>query len=298
MNSTRGRWNLLPVVCGLCMCVGALAQSGSVSYDSFSNGPRADLDGSSAGTGWTGAWMDMGQGGTISVSGPSDGLSFMGLGVRPGCAEVPEAVYPAMVDYARGHAAVTGDTMYMSFLLRPRADASNWFTLRLGNYPSQVDVGVPLGSFQYGFMLGDGVFALSPVPVQTGVTVFLVLEVEHVTTTNSTVYRLYVNPTPGQPKPSWAMAEYARGGLRAFGSYVQPLGYGGYTMDEIRFGSAWSQVTACGADFNADGFVNGNDYDEFAGAFDVADPAADINGDGFVNGNDYDEFASAFDAGC
>ncbi|MBL8761475.1 MAG: lamin tail domain-containing protein [Phycisphaerae bacterium] len=54
----------------------------------------------------------------------------------------------------------------------------------------------------------------------------------------------------------------------------------------------------CPADFNGDGFVNGNDYDEFASAFDVADMAADFNGDGFVNGNDYDEFASAFDAGC
>lgn len=298
MNGTCGRWFLLPVVCGLAMGSAALAQSGSVSYDSFSNGPRVDLDGSNGGEGWTSAWMDMGQGGTISVSDHADGLSFLGLGVKPGCAEVPEAWYPNMVDYARGHAAIPGNTMYMSFLLRPRADASNWFTLRLGTWPNQVDVGVPMGSYQYGFMLGDGVFAFSPVPVQIGKTVFLVLEVEHVTTTNTTAYRLYVNPTPGQPKPSWAMAEYGRAGLRAFGSYVEPLGSGGYTMDEIRFGSTWGQVTPCAADFNADGFVNGNDYDEFASAFDVANQIADINGDGFVNGNDYDEFASAFDAGC
>ncbi|MBL8761521.1 MAG: hypothetical protein JNL50_09485 [Phycisphaerae bacterium] len=54
----------------------------------------------------------------------------------------------------------------------------------------------------------------------------------------------------------------------------------------------------CAGDFNRDGFVNGNDYDAFASAFDAADPAADFNADGFVNGNDYDEFADAFDAGC
>lgn len=54
----------------------------------------------------------------------------------------------------------------------------------------------------------------------------------------------------------------------------------------------------CFADFNGDGFVNGNDYDEFADAFDLALPEADLNNDGFVNGNDYDEFASAFDVGC
>jgi len=54
----------------------------------------------------------------------------------------------------------------------------------------------------------------------------------------------------------------------------------------------------CAADFNHDGFVNGDDYDFFAEAFDVADPAADFNHDGFVNGDDYDAFAEHFDVGC
>ncbi len=54
----------------------------------------------------------------------------------------------------------------------------------------------------------------------------------------------------------------------------------------------------CPADFNDDGFVNGDDYDAFATLFDSADPGADFNHDGFVNGDDYDAFASAFDAGC
>ncbi|MFO0833928.1 MAG: hypothetical protein U0638_03080 [Phycisphaerales bacterium] len=58
------------------------------------------------------------------------------------------------------------------------------------------------------------------------------------------------------------------------------------------------QGGGCPADFNGDGFVNGDDYDGFASAFDVADLAADFNRDGFVNGDDYDAFASAFDAGC
>ncbi|MFO0835262.1 MAG: zinc-dependent metalloprotease family protein [Phycisphaerales bacterium] len=57
-------------------------------------------------------------------------------------------------------------------------------------------------------------------------------------------------------------------------------------------------VNPCPADFNHDGFVNGNDYDDFAALFDVADPGADFNHDGFVNGNDYDEFADHFDVGC
>ncbi|MFO0836081.1 MAG: LamG-like jellyroll fold domain-containing protein [Phycisphaerales bacterium] len=57
-------------------------------------------------------------------------------------------------------------------------------------------------------------------------------------------------------------------------------------------------LTVCSSDTNCDGFVNGDDYDSFASAFETADPAADLNKDGFVNGDDYDFFASAFEAGC
>ncbi|NUQ51995.1 MAG: hypothetical protein HUU19_04780 [Phycisphaerales bacterium] len=62
-------------------------------------------------------------------------------------------------------------------------------------------------------------------------------------------------------------------------------------------GNQWVAIP-CPADFNRDGFVNGDDYDAFASLFDVADPGADFNHDGFVNGDDYDAFASRFDVGC
>jgi endonuclease/exonuclease/phosphatase family metal-dependent hydrolase len=52
------------------------------------------------------------------------------------------------------------------------------------------------------------------------------------------------------------------------------------------------------ADLNADGFVNGDDYDLFASYFESGDVGADVNNDGFVNGDDYDTFASHFEAGC
>ncbi len=71
------------------------------------------------------------------------------------------------------------------------------------------------------------------------------------------------------------------------------------TLDTSEF-SACSTIGAgsCAADFNGDGFVNGDDYDLFAEAFDAGDAAADFNNDEFVNGNDYDEFAERFDLGC
>ncbi len=61
---------------------------------------------------------------------------------------------------------------------------------------------------------------------------------------------------------------------------------------------AFMLVPRCPADFNHDGFVNGDDYDAFASLFDAGGIGADFNHDGFVNGDDYDAFASAFDAGC
>ncbi|NUQ51159.1 MAG: immunoglobulin domain-containing protein [Phycisphaerales bacterium] len=57
-------------------------------------------------------------------------------------------------------------------------------------------------------------------------------------------------------------------------------------------------ATCCPADFNADGFVNGDDYDAFAEFFEEGYLGADINQDGFVNGDDYDAFAEHFEAGC
>lgn len=58
------------------------------------------------------------------------------------------------------------------------------------------------------------------------------------------------------------------------------------------------EYPVCVADFNCDGFVNGDDYDLFASEFDAAHHVSDMNFDGFVNGDDYDIFASHFEAGC
>jgi len=57
-------------------------------------------------------------------------------------------------------------------------------------------------------------------------------------------------------------------------------------------------VNPCPGDFNHDGYVNGNDYDAFAGLFETGDHGADFNHDGYVNGNDFDAFAEHFEVGC
>jgi hypothetical protein len=59
-----------------------------------------------------------------------------------------------------------------------------------------------------------------------------------------------------------------------------------------------SATYACEADFDLNGFVNGDDADAFAVAFDIGDPSADVDGNGFTNGDDADYFAAHFDVGC
>ncbi|MBL8761731.1 MAG: hypothetical protein JNL50_10550 [Phycisphaerae bacterium] len=66
----------------------------------------------------------------------------------------------------------------------------------------------------------------------------------------------------------------------------------------IRGGFTINMPGPCPADFNHDGFVNGDDFDLFASAFEGGATAADFNLDGFVNGDDCDAFASYFEEGC
>lgn len=90
------------------------------------------------------------------------------------------------------------------------------------------------------------------------------------------------------------MSNQVLGGIPVASAGLGPIA----TVDFTKVANQQFVFTGCLADFNQDGFVNGDDYDLFAEAFDTADPMADTNLDGFVNGDDYDLFAEAFDAGC
>ncbi|MDX2117465.1 MAG: FG-GAP-like repeat-containing protein [Planctomycetota bacterium] len=65
-----------------------------------------------------------------------------------------------------------------------------------------------------------------------------------------------------------------------------------------RLASAINRSTPCRADFNADGFLDFSDFDDFVAAFEGGSPNADFNGDGFLDFSDFDDFVAAFEAGC
>ncbi|NUQ52448.1 MAG: hypothetical protein HUU19_07095 [Phycisphaerales bacterium] len=86
--------------------------------------------------------------------------------------------------------------------------------------------------------------------------------------------------------------------LYVFGGKIDSTAWDTGTVDAALRSLDMIPKGTCPGDFNRDGFVNGNDYDLFAEAFDAGDAAADVDGDGYVNGDDYDAFAASFDAGC
>ncbi len=57
-------------------------------------------------------------------------------------------------------------------------------------------------------------------------------------------------------------------------------------------------LTVCPADYDCNGFVNGDDFDFFIEAFYWGNDSADFDRNGFVNGDDFDYFVIAFEAGC
>ena len=52
------------------------------------------------------------------------------------------------------------------------------------------------------------------------------------------------------------------------------------------------------ADFNGDGFLTFEDFDEFVAAFEAGEAGADFNGDGFLTFEDFDSYVLTFESGC
>jgi len=109
-----------------------------------------------------------------------------------------------------------------------------------------------------------------------------------------------------------AFANVLMAGLNAYGAIgLEPftdeeilqhagIAYGGQDTLESQIGPGPSFVRnfACPADFDRNGFVNGEDFDAFVAAFAAGDPDADIDANSFVTGEDFDLFVDRFAAGC
>lgn len=212
------------------------ARAQLLAYDGFGNGPAATLDGSTGGTGWTGAWLD---GGT-DPTGIGAGLSYPGLLTTAGGAVTPAAtgVYPATY-VSRSFPAPTGP-LYVSFLLRDDAGVGIWGGLSFGQYPYAMTVGAPQGMYVFGLMMSQGLGDLTNRPLVVGETVLLVVRIA-MTAPNHATYDLWLDPTVGAAMPALPDATY---GVPAA---ALPTGLHldngtGFTTDEIRVGLSWNDV--------------------------------------------------------
>jgi len=107
------------------------------------------------------------------------------------------------------------------------------------------------------------------------------------------------------PASVWlAAAPYTNpdGGALVHSSQVPASVNGNGTIDAAEYVEIFmcdlDPASCCAADFNHDGFVTGEDFDEFVGAFELGDGSADFDANTFVNGEDFDGFVLAFVGGC
>jgi hypothetical protein len=219
---------------------GAHAHAQLLAYDGFGNGPIANLAGSTGGAGWTSAWAN---GSTDLTKIAGNGLSYTGLAATVGGAVTPTAsgVWPSSI-YARAFTPPpTGtNTIYASFLMRDDAAYGSWGGVSFGQYPSKVTVGSPLGYYQYGLMMSQGLGDVASKPLVQGQTTLVVVKITKNATGASLTYRLFLDPAIGSNEPAFAAATLSVGG--AMPSAISIDNGTGFTTDEIRIGTTWSSV--------------------------------------------------------
>lgn len=104
-------------------------------------------------------------------------------------------------------------------------------------------------------------------------------------------------PAPPGGVPQWGGLPHAS--IWDLETKIIPGGYELW-MSCLSRGIAVLKVTGtvCPADFNADGFVTGDDFDAFVAEFEAGNSRADFNNDSFVTGDDFDGYVAAFAGGC
>jgi hypothetical protein len=296
-----------PLILTLAALMAAPVSAQIVAYDGFEGGPLPNLAGWAGGTGWSTPWQDTGSSVLTSIG--AAGLAYPGLATSPGAAVSPPCWLPDMTDYSRGFAPPAGSAMYVSCLFRADPGFSNWQILRFGTYPRQIDLGIPIGYYNYGFMLGDGLIVTSNTPAIQDRTTLLVLEILVEPATPRTIYNMYVDPTIGAPRPAFPSATYSRPIAIPLVGGVELRGEGGYTIDELRIGASWESVLppavrTCYAncdDSSAPPILNVIDFTCFMNRYAAGDSYANCDGSTVppvLNVNDFTCFLNRYAAGC
>lgn len=272
-----------------CMAIAIGASADLLAYEGFSYGASANIQGANGGTGWGSAWGKLS---SIPTGATTDGLTWPGLPTSGGSAFT--AAY-ASADYTRYSRVISAfsapdDRVYLSFLFRPNPGFGVGGGLAFGTWENGMIVGIATDTGHYGLAGFQGPSVPTSTPLVQGATSLLVARIDK-NADGTITWSLHVNPQIDAGEPAVAGAS-----MTIPGTMLPPALFifndGGFSTDEIRFGTTWESVlmqppAPCATDFDANGVVDGSDLAVILGFWGAcAGCPADLNDDGIVDGVD------------
>jgi hypothetical protein len=212
-----------------------------LTYEGFNYTVGSSLDNQNGGTGWAANWGQF-LGGATSYTNAAGSLTDPTSTLLTSAGKVQTAgAFAGRYNNAPGY-GTAGTTNYFSVLIQLNytPTSGSFAGLQLFNNTGQGDLFVGLNGSGANWGLQHGsTNAYSTVAAASGQTVFLVLEADYGSASDT--FKLYVNPTPGAAEPASpdATVSYLIGTQNGLG-----FNAGGPTsFDELRIGTTYADVT-------------------------------------------------------
>ena len=227
----------------LALSMVSAAKGAVIAYDGFDYTAGSSLLGQNGGTGnWTGAWA-VHQGNNATIG--SLNLSYAGLGTSPG-KSIAAGGYKDVTRRFSSTAITTG-TFYVSTVMQWSTATQNQYVMRMhktGTAATDADT----SSMAFGIIDSKPVITSGySTAVATGPTAYSIntphLLVAKVNLDTKTV-SLFVDPISGSPEPA-ADVSFTFASMTGMGGITPTdLGWGRTTVDELRIGNTFADVTA------------------------------------------------------
>ncbi|NTU54500.1 MAG: hypothetical protein HGA97_12570 [Chlorobiaceae bacterium] len=253
-NKNRKTRDLISGILTCMLLAPAPAHAALIAYEGFDYVPGSDIRGQSGGSGWaTGSsWAGYDPSATWPGLITSSGLSFGKLDIQGKAlttATTPGTIPPpSSALYWRNlpQFGQEGSTLYVSFLFRPEPEFGYYGGINLTDeFGNGIFVGKSgaSGYNNYGLEGPLNDIESSGVPVATGETDLIILKAQFLA--GNDIYSIFVNPALDGVEPGAASASKTDfdPGNPLIGTTFIFNNYGNYTIDEIRIGTTYADVT-------------------------------------------------------
>lgn len=258
-KSRRAKWWVSGYLAGL-MLAAVPAHAALIAYEGFDYAGGTDIRGQNGGVGWTSGWGGYDPQYTWPGIVTSAGLAYGGLQITGNALTTATTLGAGW----QGSSALywrnlpqfgqDGTTLYMSFLFRPEQGFGYYGGVNLNDDSGRGIFAGKSGAPGYGnYGLEGPLNDIEPstVAVAAGGTVFVVLKAQFLA--GNDVYQLFINPVLNGVEPATASATkddfdpmVGTGSSLYEGTTLIFNNYGYYTIDEIRVGTTYADVTPTG----------------------------------------------------